>query len=176
MMKKLNYLYLFLSATMLFVIVESCSKDDDDDDDQPMSPSEFIANDNTFVNYKSWPVRSTTMGPDPGIGDAHGDNDSTVTRTTYVKDGQDAVNGVFPQGTVIVKTSENTSGTLKEYTGMVKRGGNFNSTNNGWEWFVLNEDGSIFEDGNGIELRGGDLFECTSCHSFAPVDYVYTEK
>ncbi|PLX22962.1 MAG: hypothetical protein C0600_15885 [Ignavibacteria bacterium] len=56
-------------------------------------------------------------------------------------------------------------------TAMVKRGGDFNPNNRGWEWLILDTDGKILQ-------RGGDLFDnaCNGCHekNYAE-DYVFTK-
>lgn len=167
-MKKATTLLTLLS--FLFVtgtVVQSCSKDDDKED--PQEPAQFEATNSTFADFKTWTLRATIQGPDPAIGNLHGPNDSTVTRNVYVKDNQAIVNGAYPQGTVIVKHSSNPGGTVDEYTAMVKRGGNFNTADKGWEWFILNSDGTIKS--RGAKISGVD---CGGCHSGASKDFVYT--
>lgn len=150
------------------MVIQACSKDDDSSDD-PEEPAQFEANNSTFSDFENWTLRATHLGPDPAVGELHGPNDSTVVREIYVKNNQLPVNGVYPQGTVIVKHSYNPSATVDEYTAMVKRGGNFNSTDNGWEWFLLNSDGTIKS--RGAKITG---INCGGCHSGATTDFVYS--
>ena len=171
-MRKTTTLHLLSLFFVAAIVIQACSKDDDKTD-EPENSNEFIANDDTFANFQTWPLKATLKGADPAVGNLHGGNDSTVTRNIYIKDDVVRENGLFPQGTVIVKHSFNTAGSLNEYTGMVKRGGNFNSNNNGWEYFSLNADGSIAT-AAGVELRGSDLLTCDDCHAGAKsTDYVY---
>ena len=151
----------------------SCSEDSTTTPDA----QEFIANDNSFSNFMSWKLEATNSGPDPALGMAHAGNDSTVSRKIYVKNGQDRVNGKFPVGTIIVKHSSNPSGTVNEFTAMVKRGNNFNPAGNDWEWFMLTQDGKIAQD-NGMHVRGANLMDgmCVGCHSSASSkDFVFSK-
>lgn len=161
-------------ASLVFlgaVTIQSCKNEEDVN-------QEFIADDNTFKSYLTWPFEATNQGPDPSLGTAHGGNDSTVVREIYFKNGQDPSNGVYPVGTLIVKHSSNPGATVNEFTGLAKRGNNFNTDGGDWEWFVLNSDGTIADDGSGGKLRGSDLFGgmCISCHTQASSkDYVFSK-
>ena len=173
-MKKLMVLALFALFFSGMTVLQSCNDDDDDDTIQ-----EFIADDSTFSGFSSWSKDATFNGADPSLGMAHGGNDATTTREVFFKDGQDPDgDATYPVGTVIVKHSTNTAGTLDEITAMVKRGNDFNSVNNDWEWFVLNSDGSIATDANGDALRGATLLggACGNCHAGASAkDYVFSK-
>ncbi|GAB4378935.1 MAG: hypothetical protein Kow0075_09250 [Salibacteraceae bacterium] len=131
---------------------------------------EYVADDNTFKDFMTWSNDATNHGADPSLGMAHAGNDSTVTRKIYFKDGQDPEGGVYPDGTMIVKHSSNPSGTVNEYTAMVKRGNNFDPDGNNWEYFMLNSDGTIKD-------RGANLMNgmCKDCHSKAQNDYVFSK-
>ena len=155
---------MFLAGTMVFT---SCSKDNDDDPSD--QTQEFIANDDSFASFRDWVKEAENQGPDPALGPAHAGNDSTVTRSIYFKDGQDRVNGKYPLGTIIVKEGLNTAGSFQEITAMVKRGNDFNPNGGDWEWFVLNPDGTIAQDGDGNVLRGASLMGgmCLGCHTEA---------
>lgn len=184
----INFYYIFLGdfmfkkfamfpVALLFVSVlflNSCSEDSTSN-----KPEEFVADDNTFSGFMSWKLEATIKGADPALGMAHAGNDSTVTREIYIKNGQNLVNGKFPVGTVIVKHSKNTSGTVNEYTAMAKRGNNFNTTGGDWEWFMLNPDGKIITGENNMKMRGANLMDgmCVGCHSGAAAkDYVFSKK
>lgn len=170
---------LFSISAILFVIaltIQSCKKDEDKTN--PAPSNEFIADDNTFTSFMSWTLVATNNGPDPLLGTAHAGNDSTVTRRVYVKNNQGMVDGKYPVGTIVVKHSSNPSGTVNEYTGMVKRGNGFNPSNNDWEWFMLKPDGTIADDGNGGKMRGASLMGgmCGMCHSQASAkDFVFSK-
>lgn len=165
-----------LGAAMVF---NSCKKDDDDNDTTPVA-KEHVADNSTFSNWSSWTLNETRMGADPSLGPmAHGGQDTTFTRKIYIKDNAKLVNGSYPEGTVIVKHSENGDGSRKEYTGMVKRGASFNSDKGGWEYFMLEANGNIAKDTTGMEMRGADLMNgmCQGCHTGAKsLDYVFTAK
>lgn len=168
-----------LFAVMLIsgTIFISCSQDDDDEPQD--QPQEYIADDDSFTDFRNWVKEAEQQGPDPALGPAHAGNDSTVTRSIYFKDGQDRVNGSYPLGTIIVKEGLNTANTFQEITAMVKRGNNFNTSGGDWEWFMLNADGTIAQDMDGNAMRGADLMGgmCISCHSQASsLDYAFSKE
>jgi hypothetical protein len=173
-MAKLNISILLLGF-VLITGLNSCSKDNTTNP----ANQEFIADDNTFKDFMSWTLVKTIQGKDPALeaSGAHAGNDSTVTRKVYVKNNQDRVNGVFPVGTILVKHSNNPAGTVNEFTGMVKRGNNFNPSGNDWEWFMLMPDGTIASQ-DGMKTRGADLMGgmCVGCHSSnKSKDYVFSK-
>lgn len=179
-MKK-NYFKLFSLILMVTAIsFASCSKNDDDNN-TTTEPEEYVANGDSFKNILSWTLGAEPVGIDPALGAAHGGNDSTVTRSIYFKDNAKPVNGSYPVGSVVVKYSHNPAGTVVMYTAMVKRGGNFDSDNGDWEYFMLSGDGAIAMDADGNEMRGdgptmmGGM--CLSCHSGASSkDYIFTNR
>jgi hypothetical protein len=173
-MKRTPFLTITAIAISAMLFVQSCKKEEDPEPE----PQEFVADNNTFSGFMSWSLDATHTGPDPALGEAHAGNDNSVTRKVYFKNGQNPVSGKYPQGTVIVKHSSNPDVTVNEFTAMVKRGGNYNTSGNGWEWFMLNPDGTIAVDGNGNPMRGADLMGgmCSSCHSAASAkDYVFSK-
>lgn len=175
MKKTTSILWITFFSSAIVISTQSCQKDEDMD---PM-PQEFIASNSTFTGFMSWSLDAVNQGPDPALGGvAHGGNDSTVTRNVYFKDGQDPVNGTYPLGTVIVKHSNNPSGTVNEFTAMVKRGNDFNPNVGDWEFFILDPNGNIAQDSTGNPLRGADLMNgaCGNCHSFAASsDFVFSK-
>ncbi len=169
-MRKTTYVMLAAAMFCGTALIQSCSEDDEEE-------MEFIADNSTFAGFESWSLDFQAEGADPALAAmAHGGNDSTVTRRVYYKDGQAPVNGAYPKGTVIVKRSTSPGG-LDEVTAMVKRGGDFNSGNNGWEWFMLMPDGSIAEM-EGMPARGANLMNgmCGGCHAGANTDYVFSKS
>ena len=174
MIKQFKLLALLLiSGTLVFT---ACNKDDDEEPGD--QPQEFVADNDTFKDFRNWVKEAENQGPDPALGPAHAGNDSTVTRSIYFKDGQDRVNGSYPLGTLIVKEGLNSAGTFQEITAMVKRGNNFNPSGGDWEWFVLNADGTIAQDGDGNAMRGANLMGgmCLGCHTEATnKDFVFSK-
>ena len=177
-MKKTSILLLIAAFWSSAMIIQSCEKDDDDNEPEN-EPSEFVADNSTFADFMNWSLDATAQGADPALGGAHGGNDSSVTRNVYFMDGQDPnSNGEYPKGTVIVKHSNNPSATVDEYTAMVKRGESFNSDGGGWEYFMLESNGNIAEDGDGNPMRGAQLMNgmCANCHASASSsDYVFSK-
>jgi len=176
-MKK-QIIILSIIITGLSFSYQSCKKDETKTQ-QSTTPSEFIADDNSFKDFMGWSMQGTFNGPDPLLGAmAHANNDSTVVRHVYFKNGQDRVNGKFPVGTIIVKHSTNPTGTVNEFTAMVKRGNNFNSSAGDWEFFMLKSDGTIAKDTSGMVMRGANLMDgmCGGCHSGASSkDYIFSK-
>lgn len=169
-MKRSVFFTVFVVLAVM-VSLQSCKNDE-------AVSQEFIADDTSFSNFMSWKLEATNQGPDPALGSAHAGNDATVSRMIYYKNGQNAVNGEFPVGTIIVKHSKNPTGTVNEFTAMVKRGNGFNSTGGDWEWFMLNADGSIaFDAASGMKMRGASLMNgmCVACHSAGSTDFSFTK-
>ncbi|HYM20557.1 MAG TPA: hypothetical protein VEW28_06085 [Candidatus Kapabacteria bacterium] len=144
----------------------------------PGTSAEHIAQDSDFANFAAWtqtvPHR---MGFDPSgllsSGMAHGVNDPTISRYIYLKQASATVDasGNFPVGTVFYKNLK-MNGMNVMGTGMVKRGGSYNSTGRSCEYFLLSADGKITSRGD--TLMGG---MCQSCHNSAPSghDYIFTK-
>jgi hypothetical protein len=166
-----SVLFTVLATVVVVVSMQSCK-------DEEATNQEFIADDATFSNFMSWELEATNQGPDPALGSAHAGNDATVTRMIYFKDGQNASDGKYPVGTVIVKHSKNPDLTVNEFTAMVKRGNDFNPSGGDWEWFMLNANGSIATDAaSGMKIRGASLMNgmCVSCHTAGSTDYAFTK-
>ncbi len=159
-----------LVAVAMLLVFAACKKSE--------SSTEFVADNSTFTSFKSWKLEKTINGPDPLLAaTAHANNDNTVVRNVYFKDGQNAINGKYPVGTVVVKSSINPALTINEFVAMVKRGNGFNSQANDWEFFVLNADGTIKVE-NGTTLRGANLMNgmCVGCHAgVASKDYIFSK-
>jgi len=155
------------------MLTSSCKKEETNDE-----PTEVIADNDTFKDFRNWTLRADNTGPDPALGGAHAENDASVTRYIYFENNQSAQDGTYSLGTVVVKESKNDALTVQVITAMVKRGNNFNPDGGDWEWFMLNPDGTIATDNDGNEMRGDDLMNgmCLNCHSQnSATDYVFTE-
>lgn len=172
---KTTFIAIFLISIISGLSLTSCSNDD------ATNPTnqEFIADDDTFKDFMSWTLVKTIEGIDPALAasGAHAGNDSTVTRKIYLKNNQDRINGLFPVGTILVKHSSNPTGTVNEFTAMVKRGNGFNPSGNDWEWFMLMPDGTIATQ-DGKKTRGANLMNgmCVGCHAgIKKQDYVFSK-
>lgn len=171
-MKKATTLSMIAFALIAMVFVQSCK--DDEEPEPTQQTNEFIADDATFAGWESWDLIDTKNGIDPSLAGAHEGNDSTTVRKIYVKNSQKPSNGVYPVGTLVVKHTKSDS--MENITAMAKRGNNFDSANNDWEYFIIMADGKIAVD-NGNTLRGGTSLMngmCVGCHSKASTDYVFT--
>ena len=139
-------------------------------------PFEYAAAATDFANYRNWSLIQDTTTVSPYLGGAHKSSDSTAVRRIYKKQllaNPDTAQAGYPVGTIVVKEIQQ-NGAVTEITAMVKRGGTFNSANNGWEWFTLDPATT------GIMARGADLMSgmCNGCHSLAKTstigaDYVF---
>jgi len=173
-MKKILSISIIVFGFTAVLFFQSCSKDKNND----TQTTEYVADNSTFANFMSWPLESTKQGADPFLGPAHAGNDATVKREVYFKNGQDPVNGKYPVGTIVVKHSYNPDKTINEFTGMVKRGNNFNPNFGDWEFFMLTPTGSIATDASGIAMRGASLMGgmCAGCHTGASTkDFIFSK-
>ncbi|MEO6938563.1 MAG: cytochrome P460 family protein [Candidatus Kapaibacterium sp.] len=161
-----------LGLTLLAFAIGSCASNSTS---APTTPSEFTATTTDFSNYTTWTQNGTPRrGVDPagllGMG-AHGGNDSMVTRTIWMKqiNPERNASGQFPVGTIFLKESS-MQGSVPMVTAMSKRGGSYNASGNGWEYFMLSG-GQIM--GRGDTLMGG---MCKGCHTSAGTgkDFVFT--
>ena len=160
----MSTLRIFFLFFLVLGLIISCDNSTDSD----YEDTEFIAELSDFENYTSWTQVVSNNGPDPLLQTAHGVND-TLTRNVYFKDNVSPSNGKYPRGTIIVKelrdAENNLTGAL---TVMVKRGGDFNSAGNGWEWFMTATDlSTVMTQGDNATAGGG---MCANCHSGANVN------
>lgn len=165
-MFKPNFI-LFLAIVLAYTLfIISCS----DDDNATTPTDEFVADATTFDGWDSWTAIGFAKGPADNLGQAHAGNDENATRWIYMMDmGDIPDNGIYPQGTVIVKQVLDGDGNQIGLVAMAKRGGDFNSNYNGWEWFMWDENGNM--------MRGADLMDnaCNTCHAAAATDYVFSD-
>lgn len=174
-MKKTTIFSILAFAFVGFVSIQSCKKDNNT---TTPTTQGFVADNNSFASFMSWSLDKTYHGPDPLLAAmAHANNDSSVTRDVYFKNGQAPVNGKYPVGALIVKHSHNPTGTVNEHTAMAKRGNNFNPGYGDWEFFMLTPSGTIATDSTGMAMRGANLMNgmCRSCHTSASHDLVFSK-
>lgn len=168
---------LFAILTFAALIITACSDDEENPTDG--GDNEYKADASDFAGFMDWEHAASNQGADPAFGEAHGLNDENTIRDVYFKDAQDRVDGEYPKGTIIVKYSHNPENEdFQEYTAMVKRGGDFNTDGNGWEWFMLAGDGQIAKNEDGDPVRGANLMNgmCQGCHNGAAnKDFVFSK-
>jgi len=165
-MKK-EFILAILTCSIFIFSLQSC---DDDDPVDPDPITDLNATDATFADFTSWTLEATENGVgSSSLGTAHAGTDPDSERKIYFKDGQDAVNGVYPIGTLVGKTVETADGF--SYFGMVKRAVDYDVDGNNWEYFVLAADGSITS--RGADLNNGN---CQGCHSVASAtDFIFSK-
>ena len=163
-----NILRLLMIFLISGIIISACSDDDDDNPNKPAA--EFIAEQSDFANYNTWTMVGEYTEDDARLGGmAHGAGN--LKRIVYVNKSNTQLNdGEFENGLILIKEGrDKETNELKELAGMVKRGGDFNSNHNGWEWFMFD-----LETGN-IMGRDANLMEgmCNGCHAGAGKDYSF---
>lgn len=165
-----------LLAVLFFgLLIMACNSDNST---EPKNDTEFQAGLQDFKDYKSWKKVATKFGPDPLLQSAHGANDS-LFRNIYFKDDAKATTGEYETGTIILKELTDETGNVVGITVMAKRGGDFNPSGNGWEWFMTDAQLSqIVTSGDNAQAANG---ACAGCHSQANsnnngVDWVFTRN
>ncbi len=145
--------------------------------------AEFIAELSDMANYMSWDEVDYSIGnTNEFLAGIHQGNDDTFSRRVFSNPlaSNLGADGEYPNGAILVKEVKTISSGNDEFAAdggllaMVKRGGDFNTENNGWEWFALSSDMSE------ILARGANVMEngCNSCHAAAEfqeggADYVF---
>jgi hypothetical protein len=140
----------------------------------PPAPTEAVRQLADFRGYEKWKRLQTLVGTDPFLGGAHGGG--PLHRGVFVHPADaKPVNGQYPVGTTFLKElREDVNGQpgnlVEALTVMVKRGGTFNPTGSGWEYFMT--DTALTE----TLMRGGADTMCYGCHSAATTrDWVFTK-
>jgi hypothetical protein len=134
----------------------------------PPAGSAYLAFAQSFHGYHGWPSYDVTEDAE-----LVGIHDGSVV-TEYINRLPPSGSLEFPIGTLVVK--EATGGTIEhEIFAMAKRGGGFNATATGWEWFELENldcaDDRVKLIWRGVgppigEMYGGDPNGgCNSCHA-----------
>ncbi len=167
-----------VALSLLALSLGSCSSTTSN---PPASNSEFVADSANFAKFTTWaqdgaprvgPDPTVLLGNDSTVGGPHGCCDTNVTRTTYMNSAnpQRDASHQFPTGTIFLKTSS-MGGQVQMITAMAKRGGSYNPSGHGWEWFMLSPNGQIMTRGD--TLMGG---MCQGCHSAAgpDKDFIFT--
>lgn len=171
-----SYFKRMLPAFVGLALLAGCSDDDDDNVN-----AQFEAELADIAGYASWTMVDRTISDVPGLAGAHAGADDAYTRQVYASQDASPVNGEYPEGTIFVKETfqvdDATGAKIFAETGgllaMVKRGGDYNPANGGWEWFMLASDGSA------IAARGDNLMDgaCNSCHgvsgTYGGTDHVF---
>lgn len=136
------------------ILLSSCSNEKINID-QPKP--QFIASESDLSDYKTWELKKSYLSAA-----------NKQWRKIYVKipPGKSVVNGVYPQGTLILKevhNGVNESDPILRYQAMSKRGGDFNPQGLGWEWILS------YGKPENITTRGGNTVSvggktCIGCH------------
>jgi len=150
-------------GTLLF----SCASTSDGADAGATNASVFVAFASHFAGFHKWESFDVTKDALPGT--VHPD----AKLIEYLNQRPPKGATEFPVGTIIVKEGTDGDPTSRQFFGMVKRGGGYNTGANGWEWFELKN----LADGNGVQIiwRGvgpplGDTYGgdphagCNTCH------------
>ena len=136
----------------------------------------FEAQNSDFANYSSWDMIDYNVAPTATIsGGAHQGQSAEFARAVYASEERN-MDGTYSEGAILVKEvftfDDNGDKQYADGTGllaMVKRGGEFNPDNGGWEYFLLDPDNNSIT-GRGAELNNGG---CQSCHASAAQDFVF---
>ncbi len=136
---------------------------DDGEDFIFLHPMEFEPDPADFDDYATWNLIGTEQGPDALLGPAHEGNDADAVRRIYKKQlaaNPDGLGDGYPTGTLVLKEVRSGAGDVIGMTGMAKRGGDFDTTNDNWEYFMWNP-------ANGDLADRGAMAMCIGCHGAA---------
>ena len=156
----------FVSSILIGMLIffNSCGNENEEDGTTPIPiTEEFIAKDSDFEDFRNWEVvvkLDKALSPE---GRAHSD----AARTIWIKppNNKRGSNGQYPIGTILIKEVEGGYGIVA----MVKRGGSFNPSHNGWEWFQIDA-------ASKISSRSASN-TCNNCHSLVKnQDYAFTKN
>ena len=161
MTKSIYVFTLLIFSTIL--ILSACESEKVVDDPNPTPQVEYVATDADFENFRNWSVVKQLSKALSEDGRAHTD----AARTIWIKQANAtrSQNGQYPNGTILVKEVQGGYGIVA----MVKRGGTFNASHNGWEWFRLDSAGKI------SSRNSSNL--CNNCHAqVKDQDYAFTKN
>ena len=159
-----NSIYVY--ALLIFgaiLILSACESEKVVDDPNPTPQVEYVATDADFENFRNWTVVKQLSKALSEDGRAHTD----AARTIWIKQANAtrSQSGQYPNGTILVKEVQGGYGIVA----MVKRGGAFNSTHNGWEWIRLDSAGKI------TSRNSSNV--CNNCHAQVKgQDYAFTKN
>ncbi|GAB5464783.1 MAG: hypothetical protein Kapaf2KO_02190 [Candidatus Kapaibacteriales bacterium] len=173
MMKNQLIKVAFLAILFSGLALQSC--DDDDSGTEPTDEA-FVPDNTTFADWQNWDVVGTYDMPGPELGEmAHGGQNTDFVRTVYAPSTNSMSDGEYSEGSLFFKKVTNTADNTSGYFAMAKRDSEFDV--NQWEYFILNEDGSIKAAEDGSPERGGSSYRvCQGCHAgSSATDFVFTE-
>jgi Cytochrome P460 len=160
---------IFLSLTLVTVIVAACSKDKVNTVDIELLEK---AKDTTgFVWFKY----VDTLLP-KSAGSSHNEpflrtRYNAIASSQLDSNGKIVANAQFPEGSLIVKELFDNTTTIGRYAILYKDSDNDFADENGWVWGYMNADGSIVE---GASKKGS---ACINCHSQSQnIDYMLMNK
>ena len=156
----------FVSSILIGMLIffNSCGNETEEDGTTPMPiTEEFVAKDADFEGFRNWEVVVKLDKALSAEGRAHSD----AARTIWIKppNTKRGANGQYPIGTILIKEVAGGYGIVA----MVKRGGSFNASHNGWEWFQIDA-------ASKISSRNASN-TCNNCHSLVKnQDYAFTKN
>lgn len=165
----------------LILFFTGCSNDDENVV-QTAPDDGYAAQLQDLQAYMAWAKADYTTYPTNRdlLGDAHEGNTPLRVREVWANQDLSISDSAYPRETIIVKethgwtdSGDRTWPDMGGVLAMVKRGGEFNPSGGGWEYFILSNDVSqIMERGTNV-MNG----MCMACHSAATVaggkDYVF---
>ncbi len=159
---KFSLLWILVLILSLFIFITSCSKSDNTIQGPPTDNS-FVADNSTFIGYKNWQQDDYSIYTScPTYLDILNDDDFKAdinyVRIIYTKPGSDG--NVFVKETFKVEDGKKI---YPEIGGILAKA--IHTTNNSWEFFILDEDGSIGT--RSYAATSEPLNECTICHNAA---------
>jgi hypothetical protein len=173
MMNKPNGIRIVLLGFTASLMLASCAPN------KAQEASDFEARDGDFAGYATWALAAKATGATDQLDIAHDAKNPDVTRYIFVKDdAKRKSDGQFPVGTLIVKQSRLSDGTLVGVaTAMVKRAKGYNAAAGNWEWFMLEPKTGIIAKNPQGEVQRGKIGFCIACHTDAEgQDYAFTVK
>ena len=161
MSKMMLFASLLIGGTIF--VLSACAGESENMTPDPTPQTEYVAEDSDFQGFRNWTVVSQLSKALSDDGRAHTD----AARTIWIKQANAtrSKNGQYPNGTILVKEVLGGYGIVA----MVKRGGNFNSAHQGWEWFRLDSAGKI------TSRNSANI--CNNCHAQVKnQDYTFTKN
>lgn len=136
-------------------------------------PAEVVADAASFDGYASWNLLEETDADHPFINPAHQSENGNALRRVYRRQLlANPADGGYPIGTLLVKEVE-VEGEIVEITAMAKRGGEFDTANGDWEYFML-------DPATGSVATRGAVPMCIACHAHATggdgADFVFAHS
>ncbi|MBI5060579.1 cytochrome P460 family protein [candidate division KSB1 bacterium] len=181
--KRTNGLWILAVAWLiagLILFLSGCS--DDDKGTQPVPDNGYEAQVQDLQAYVQWSRADYTTFPtnSASLGEAHEGNTPERVREVWASQNLSISDSTYPRETIIVKETHGWTDSgdkiwpaMGGVLAMVKRGGEFNPSGGGWEYFILSNDASQIME-RGTNVMNGMCMACHNAASFAGgKDYVF---